>query len=79
MHSLNDSCCVAGKVKAQPAKLRNLTGPEHSLKQLELISKALKAISDGDLVDWMIHGSVLVLLIFLPPSLSPFVVCWPCR
>jgi hypothetical protein len=54
-------------LKARPAKPRKLDGPEHSLKQLELMSKASRAISDGDLVDRIIHRFVLVLLIFSPP------------
>ncbi|KAG0151395.1 hypothetical protein CROQUDRAFT_719858 [Cronartium quercuum f. sp. fusiforme G11] len=35
---------------------RNYSGPEKAAKKLELMSKAADAISDGDLVDRMIHG-----------------------
>ncbi|WOO84678.1 Replication factor C subunit 1 [Vanrija pseudolonga] len=44
-------------IKTNPAALTNLDGPEKSMKNLELISKAADWISDGDLVDRMIHGS----------------------
>ncbi|KAF9020615.1 RFC1-domain-containing protein [Hymenopellis radicata] len=43
-------------LKSQPTKLRNLEGPEKALKQLELMDRAASSISDGDLVDGMIHG-----------------------
>ncbi len=43
-------------LKTQPAKLRNETGPELALKHLELMDKAASSISDGDLVDALIHG-----------------------
>lgn len=43
-------------LKTQPAKLRNLEGPEKILKELELMDKAASSISDGDLVDALIHG-----------------------
>lgn len=43
-------------LKTQPAKLRNLEGPEKSLKELELMDRAASSISDGDLVDALIHG-----------------------
>ncbi|KIY43891.1 DNA replication factor C, large subunit [Fistulina hepatica ATCC 64428] len=41
----------------QPARLRNLDGPEKILKQLSLMDRAASSISDGDLVDGLIHGS----------------------
>ncbi|WRT63728.1 uncharacterized protein IL334_000651 [Kwoniella shivajii] len=44
-------------LKTQPALTNNLNGPEQNLKHLELVSKAADSISDGDLVDRMIHGS----------------------
>ncbi|PCH41743.1 DNA replication factor C large subunit [Wolfiporia cocos MD-104 SS10] len=44
-------------LKTQPAKLRNFDGPEKTMKQLELMDKAASSISDGDLVDALIHGS----------------------
>ncbi|GMK58517.1 hypothetical protein CspeluHIS016_0505490 [Cutaneotrichosporon spelunceum] len=43
-------------LKTNPARLSNLDGPERDLKNLELISKAADSISDGDLVDRLIHG-----------------------
>ncbi|KAG6906768.1 hypothetical protein DXG01_012244 [Tephrocybe rancida] len=43
-------------LKTQPAKIRDLDGPEKVLKQLELMDRAASSISDGDLVDALIHG-----------------------
>ncbi|KAG5351781.1 hypothetical protein C0989_004990 [Termitomyces sp. Mn162] len=43
-------------LKTQPSKLRDLDGPEKALKQLELMDCAASSISDGDLVDALIHG-----------------------
>ncbi|ODN75992.1 hypothetical protein L202_05958 [Cryptococcus amylolentus CBS 6039] len=43
--------------KTNPSKLQNLNGREKDLKNLELLSKAADSVSDGDLVDRMIHGS----------------------
>ncbi|TFK71392.1 DNA replication factor C, large subunit [Pluteus cervinus] len=43
-------------LKTQPAQLRNLDGPEKELRELELMDKAASSISDGDLVDSLIHG-----------------------
>ncbi|BEI84694.1 hypothetical protein CcaverHIS002_0500950 [Cutaneotrichosporon cavernicola] len=43
-------------IKTNPARLNNLDGPERDLKNLELISQAADSISDGDLVDRLIHG-----------------------
>jgi replication factor C subunit 1 len=42
-------------LKTQPAKLKNLDGPEKQLKELELMDRAASSISDGDLVDATIH------------------------
>ncbi|KAM0756309.1 DNA replication factor C, large subunit [Meredithblackwellia eburnea MCA 4105] len=39
------------------SRASNLQGKDKELKNLELISKAAEAISDGDLVDAMIHGT----------------------
>ncbi|OXH38542.1 replication factor C subunit 1 [Cryptococcus neoformans] len=44
-------------LKTNPTALNNLDGPEKNLKHLELVSKAADSISDGDLIDRMIHGS----------------------
>ncbi|KAF8624173.1 hypothetical protein AX15_006010 [Amanita polypyramis BW_CC] len=43
-------------LRSQPARARNLTGPEKILKELELMDSAASSISDGDIVDSMIHG-----------------------
>ncbi|WVF66140.1 hypothetical protein IAT40_000880 [Kwoniella sp. CBS 6097] len=44
-------------LKTNPTSLNTLSGPEQNLKHLELVSKAADSISDGDLIDRMIHGS----------------------
>ncbi|KDR74292.1 hypothetical protein GALMADRAFT_71171, partial [Galerina marginata CBS 339.88] len=43
-------------LKTQPARVRNLEGPEKVLKELQLMDRAASSISDGDLVDALIHG-----------------------
>ncbi|KAL6304141.1 replication factor RFC1 C terminal domain-containing protein [Sparassis latifolia] len=43
-------------LKTQPSKVKNMDGPEKVLKQLELMDNAASSISDGDLVDTLIHG-----------------------
>jgi len=43
-------------IKTNPAVLSQYDGPEKDMKHLELLSKAADSISDGDLVDRMIHG-----------------------
>lgn len=45
-------------LKATFSKSNGLHGPDKALKDLELAAKAAEAISDGDLVDAMIHGCV---------------------
>jgi replication factor C subunit 1 len=40
-----------------PAQALNYSGKEQNMKKLELASQAADSISDGDLVDRMIHGS----------------------
>jgi replication factor C subunit 1 len=40
-----------------PILLGQYNGKERNLKNLELVDKAAESISDGDLVDRMIHGS----------------------
>ena len=40
--------------------MRDVEGPKKALKQLLLMEKASESISDGDLVDSLIHGSVLL-------------------
>ncbi|KZT38716.1 DNA replication factor C, large subunit [Sistotremastrum suecicum HHB10207 ss-3] len=44
-------------LKTEPAKCRGLDGPELAMKRLELMDRAASSISDGDLVDNMIHSS----------------------
>jgi replication factor C subunit 1 len=44
-------------LKANPSRLGNYGGKERNLKWLELAEGAASSISDGDLVDRMIHGS----------------------
>ncbi|KAF8900823.1 replication factor RFC1 C terminal domain-containing protein [Gymnopilus junonius] len=43
-------------LKTQPSRLRNLEGPEKVMKELQLMDRAASSISDGDLVDALIHG-----------------------
>ena len=43
-------------MKTQPSRIRDLSGPDKELKQLQLMDKAASSISDGDLVDHLIHG-----------------------
>ncbi|ERF69818.1 hypothetical protein EPUS_08019 [Endocarpon pusillum Z07020] len=44
-------------LKTQPARVNNYSGRERNLKLLEFADKAASSISDGDLVDRMIHGT----------------------
>lgn len=44
-------------LKTQPSLASNYNGRERNMKLLELCDKAASSISDGDLVDRMIHGS----------------------
>lgn len=43
-------------LKTEPSKLKNESGPEKSLRHLQLMYRAASSISDGDLVDALIHG-----------------------
>ncbi|EKM58972.1 uncharacterized protein PHACADRAFT_157248 [Phanerochaete carnosa HHB-10118-sp] len=43
-------------LKTQPSRIKNDAGPEKTLKHLELMDKAASSLSDGDLVDALIHG-----------------------
>ena len=36
-----------------------MDGPEKTMKELQLMDRAASSISDGDLVDALIHGCVL--------------------
>jgi replication factor C subunit 1 len=44
-------------LNTQPMRASAFDGPERTLKLLELTEKAAESISDGDLVDRLIHGS----------------------
>jgi len=45
-------------LRTTPAKVQNMAnGPERTMKQLELMDRAAMSLSDGDLVDAMIHGN----------------------
>jgi len=43
--------------------VRDVEGPKKALKQLILMEKAAESISDGDLVDSLIHGYLLLPLL----------------
>ncbi|KAH9853277.1 DNA replication factor C large subunit [Lenzites betulinus] len=43
-------------LKTQPSRIRNTDGPEKTLKHLDLMYKAAESLSDGDIVDSLIHG-----------------------
>ncbi|KAI0002914.1 DNA replication factor C large subunit [Russula compacta] len=43
-------------LKTKPSRIRDVDGPRNALKQLRLMEKASESISDGDLVDSLIHG-----------------------
>lgn len=43
-------------LKPQPSRAKNFDGVEKQLKELELMDAASSSISDGDLVDALIHG-----------------------
>lgn len=47
-------------LRTDPSRTRNLVGPDQTLKHLELMDKAASSISDGDLVDALIHGFVFL-------------------
>ncbi|KAJ1308850.1 hypothetical protein OPQ81_004538 [Rhizoctonia solani] len=44
-------------LKTQPARTSKLSGKDATLEQLRLMDRAASSISDGDLVDAMIHGT----------------------
>lgn len=43
-------------LKSQPKRLSGLVGTERALEEMKLMDQAASAISDGDMVDAMIHG-----------------------
>ena len=45
-------------LKTNPSRVRDLEGPIKTLKQLKLMEKASESISDGDLIDSLIHGYI---------------------
>lgn len=45
-------------MKIDPVRAKNLDGPEQAMKKIELLEKAASSVSDGDLVDAMIHSYV---------------------
>jgi replication factor C subunit 1 len=51
-------------LKTQPARLRNTEGPVKALEHLRLMERASASISDGDLVDALIHGWESMLLAY---------------
>ncbi|KAL7266953.1 DNA replication factor C complex subunit Rfc1 [Rhizina undulata] len=55
-HELSYLMLQENYLKTTPARANNYTGREKVLKMLELADMAAEAISDGDLVDAMIHG-----------------------
>lgn len=52
------NCSQEHYIKTAPSALNQLDGPDKELKHLDLLSKAADSISDGDLIDRMIHGYV---------------------
>ncbi|SPO32486.1 related to replication factor C protein [Ustilago trichophora] len=56
-HSFVPLMVAENYVKARPVLVsRETPGPSQQIKQLELLRRASESISDGDLVDRMIHG-----------------------
>jgi len=48
--------CQENYLKIDPARAKHMDGPEQAMKKLELMDKAASSLSDGDLVDAMIHS-----------------------
>ncbi|KAF9494490.1 DNA replication factor C, large subunit [Pleurotus eryngii] len=55
-HSFTPLFIQENYLKTQPARVRSLQGPEQILKHLDLMDRAASSISDGDLVDALLHG-----------------------
>ncbi|KAJ7179697.1 DNA replication factor C large subunit [Mycena filopes] len=55
-HSLMPLMIQENYLKSTPTALQKYDGPMKILKSLELMDKAASSISDGDLVDALIHG-----------------------
>jgi replication factor C subunit 1 len=56
-HELSHLMLQESYLKTQPARATNYSGKERSLKLLEIADNAAHSISNGDLVDRMIHGT----------------------
>ncbi|KAK8248436.1 replication factor RFC1 C terminal domain-containing protein [Phyllosticta capitalensis] len=56
-HELSYLMLQENYLGANPIRAQSYQGPEKKLKMLELFDDAAASISDGDLVDRMIHGS----------------------
>ncbi|ETN43692.1 uncharacterized protein HMPREF1541_02851 [Cyphellophora europaea CBS 101466] len=56
-HEFSSLMLQENYLKSQPSRIGNYGGKERNLKWLELADNAASSISDGDLVDRMIHGS----------------------
>lgn len=63
-HDANNSSRQENYLKSTPARSRNLDGAEKTLKDLRLMDRAASSISDGDLVDALIHGYVVFIFIY---------------
>ncbi|CBQ73832.1 related to replication factor C protein [Sporisorium reilianum SRZ2] len=55
-HSFVPLMVAENYAKARPVLAARETGPRQQVKHLELLKRASESISDGDLVDRMIHG-----------------------
>lgn len=56
-HEFSSLMLQENYLNTKPVLSQNLSGREQALKNLELAEKAANSISEGDLVDRMIHGS----------------------
>jgi replication factor C subunit 1 len=56
-HQISFLMIAENYLNVKPMKASGLSGREQNLKALELVDQAAQSISDGDLVDRMIHGS----------------------
>jgi replication factor C subunit 1 len=61
-HSIMPLFVQENYLKAKFSRAGQTSGQDLVLKNLELMTKAADSISDGDLVDAMIHGCVRVVL-----------------
>ena len=56
-HEFSSLMLQENYLKTSPQLANNYSGQQRSLKTLELVDKAAESISDGDLIDRVIHGS----------------------